>query len=419
MSPDVRVVPQSDVRLLFVGSVLPDLTEFHTSAFSRAGTMFQLNLLLGLTHAGIRPSRILSFRHVRIFPRSRRFWIGSGRATLPENLTAILMPFVNATPMKQVGLGLVALLRIAQWGWHNRFARHKVVYSFNLTVPPGLFTLAGARLIGAKAVVSLNDINVPGQTVPNSPAYKLDLLLQRLIIPLFDGHVSVSDRIMRDFAPGRPFVLVEGGVTPEMLPESNQAGGVTSRDGTTFTIVSAGSLDEANGFSVLLEAFAQLEGDEYRLCIAGDGPLAGDVRRAAERDARIRYCGLVAFEEVLALYRSANVLVNMRLTKAMNTRYFFPSKMMEYLASGTPVISTCTGHVESEFGDFVFLLRDETGDGLANMIRHVRSQDSHVLAAMGGTARAYMAMNKTWDAQGRKVADFLESLFFDPAQRDA
>ncbi len=32
--------------------------------------------------------------------------------------------------------------------------------------------------------------------------------------------------------------------------------------------------------------------------------------------------------------------------------------MMEYLASGVPVISTCTGHVEEEFGAFTYLLRE-------------------------------------------------------------
>ncbi len=30
---------------------------------------------------------------------------------------------------------------------------------------------------------------------------------------------------------------------------------------------------------------------------------------------------------------------------------------MEYLASGTPVITTCTGHVEEEFADIVYLLK--------------------------------------------------------------
>ena len=153
-----------------------------------------------------------------------------------------------------------------------------------------------------------------------------------------------------------------------------------SGEAVPFAVVSAGSLDEANGFLVLLEAFARLPGDGYRLRIAGRGPLESQVRAAAAKDPRIEYLGFLSFEEVQSLYRSADVLVNMRLTQAIDTRYFFPSKLMEYLASAVPVISTCTGAVEKEFGSFVYLLREETPQGLANAICTV--------AALAPSARA-------------------------------
>ncbi len=418
MTSDTHANQQIDLKLLYIGSVLPDRKEFFTSAFSRAGTMFQLNLLLGLKHAGLIPSSILSYLQIRSFPGSGQLWLGSCQAMLPENMPVSLLPFVNVTPIKQISLGVITLFRILKWGWHHRLTAHKVIYTFNLTVPPGIFTLVGARLIGAKAVDSLNDINIPGQTVPNSFFNRVDFFLQRKIIPLFDGHVSVSDRIMEDFAPGRQFVRLEGGVTAEMLHKPDAAGRNPWNKTSRFTIVSAGSLDEANGFKVLLEAFSQLQGDQYRLFIAGGGPLSSEVQKAAELDTRISYYGFIPFAEVLALYRSANVLINMRLTKTLDTKYFFPSKMMEYLASGTPVISTCTGHVESDFGDFVFLLRDETATSLAEMIRQVKSLDPSLLAERGLKAQAYMEKNKTWDAHGRKVADFIKSLFINTGRKD-
>lgn len=417
MAADTHVRSPGDVKLFYVGSVLPDLPEFHTPAFSRAGTMFQVNLLLGLKHAGLSPSSIVSFRQIRSFPWSRQLWVGSGQTILPENMPVVLLPFLNITPVKQLTLGVITLFRILQWGWRQRAATKKIVYMFNLTVPPGIFILAGARLIGAKAVVSLNDINIPGQTVSGSFFNKLDYFLHRKIIPLFDGHISVSDRIMADFASGRPFVRLEGGVTAEMFPQPGDEYKKQSDTTSTFTIVSVGRLDETNGFKVLLEFFSLLQGDEYRLCIAGGGPLAAEVQQAAEQDSRIRYYGFVSLAEVLALYRSADVLINMRLTKTLDTKYFFPSKLMEYLASGTPVISTCTGHVESEFGEFVFLLEDETAVGLAGMIRQIRSLDPHLLAEKGSKAQGYMAKHKTWDAQGRKVADYIDHLFMDAPRK--
>ena len=397
------------IALLYVGSVLPDLPAYHSSAFSRAGAMFQANLLLGLKHAGMRPSKILSYRQVQSFPGSRQIWVNAEKTSLDDEMPVILLPFLNITPIKQLMLGFASFIQIICWGWKNRY-KSRIVYTFNLTVPPGIFTLAGARLIGAKAVVSLNDINKPGHTVPDTLFNRLDFKMQRKLIPLFDGHIAVADNIMRDFAPNRPYVRIEGGITDDVIGRLAATDG-SAKDYGTFTIVSAGSLDEANGFRVLLEAFALLDGDSYRLCIAGCGPLEEEIKAAATKDRRIDFRGYLSHADVLSLYKSADLLINLRLTKAINTLYFFPSKLMEYLASGTPVISTCTGHVEEEYSSYLYLLKEETPSSLAKLIDTIASLPPEKRAEKATRAQRYMSLNKTWDAQGRRIVDFMKNLF--------
>jgi glycosyltransferase involved in cell wall biosynthesis len=172
-------------------------------------------------------------------------------------------------------------------------------------------------------------------------------------------------------------------------------------------IAAAGYLNETNGLPVLLEAFSLLRGERFRLRIAGRGPLEERVRAAAARDQRIEFLGLLSFEGVLKVYSSSSVLINMRITKSRNTKYFFPSKMMEYLASGVPVISTCTGHVEEEFGAFTHLLREETPQALCQLIEYVAAIDPEERRKTGQRARAYMATHKTWAAQTQKLAEFI------------
>lgn len=392
-----------------MGVVVPDEPEFHNAAFSRAGQMFQQNLLLALKHAGLTPSIVLSVRPIPSFPRSRRILIGGGVTYLPEETCVHLLPFFNITPLKQITIGLSVLWSLLRWGWRTRCTPYRVVYTYNLSVPPGLFTLLGARLIGAKALVSLNDINVPGQTASATPACRLDFWLHRVLIPRFDGLVVVTKRIVDDFAPGKSYICVEGGVEKKILDQTDEARRTKKPPATPFTLVFAGSLREINGVLVLLEAFSLLAGQHYRLRIAGGGSLAQKVREAAAKDPRIEYRGFLSFDEVLTLYTTADVLLNIRLTKMLNTRYFFPSKLMEYLASGTPVITTCTGHVEEEFADIAYLLKDESPQGLAEIIRAVASLDPQVRMEMGRKARAYMVANKSWDTQGRKVVRFIRS----------
>ena len=393
--------------LAFVGPVVPDTPRFHGPAFSRAAAMFLTNLLQAMTAAGVTPNRIFSFVPVPAFPRSRRLWCREASVTTAEGLQVSFVPFVNVPIAKQITLGLGTALGLMKWAWNTRSARRRVVYVFNLTSPSGLFVLAAARLIGAAAVVSLNDINEPGQTVPDTFRWRLDYAVQRWLIPRFDGHVAVADRIMKDFAPDRRYVRVEGGVLPDKF-EQRPLERTGREESLPFTLVAAGSLDEANGIDVLLSAMSVLEEPGIRLCIAGDGPLAPLVRAAAAQDSRIDYRGYLSFDEVLALYAEADLLVNLRVTKAIQTRYFFPSKLMEYLASGIPVLTTRTGHVAEEFGDVVLLLEDETPSGLAARLRHILSMDRADLRELGDRARARTLATKSWNVQGAKVVAYLK-----------
>jgi len=403
------VKPQEHIALAFVGPVVPDSPRFHGPAFSRAAVMFVTNLLKGMSAAGLRTDCVLSFVPIPSFPRSSRLWCRERPITVADDLRVSFIPFVNLPYVKQFTLSVGAALMLMKWGWSTRHAGQRIVYVFNLTVPSGLFVLAAARLIRALAIVSLNDVNQPGETVPDSFRWRLDYALQRWLIPRFDGYVAVTDRIMQDLAPNRPYVRVEGGV----VPEEHGATARSPRSTTTaqpFTLVAAGSLDEANGFDVLVAAMRRLDDQNVRLRIAGDGPLVDLVRRAAAEDKRIEYCGYLSFQEVVALYKTADLLLNLRITKAIKTRYFFPSKLMEYFASGVPVMTTYAGHVHEEYADAAVFLDDETPEGLTARLKDVLSMDSGTLRSLGDRARTRTLSAKAWNVQGRKVAEYLHRI---------
>lgn len=402
-------VKKSRIALAFVGSVVPDEPEFRNSALSAAGQMYQRELLLSLKNAGLEPSAVLSVTPMPAFPRSRRIWIKGGVGSLLGKIRIVRLPFINVTPIKQITLGLGTFVGLLLWGLRTFRTRHRVVVTYNLTVPPGLLTFIAARLIRAKAVALLCDINVPGQTVPSNLSTRIDFRLHKFLIPKFDGHVVAADRMMRDFAPGKHFLRLEGGVNREVARLSSQ--GLTRE--TEFVMVAAGSLHRANGILLMLEAFVLLPGSRFKLIVAGAGPLTEDVRRAAARDSRIQYLGKIAFSEVLKLYSTADLLLNIRLTKALETGYFFPSKVMECLASGTPVLSTCTGHMEQEYGEYAYFLREEDPVCLAQTIESIAAMPALTRLALGSKARDFMLSNKTWNAQGQNVLRFITERVLD------
>lgn len=401
------------MELLYIGSVVPDLPEYRNEAFSRAGNMCQESLIVSLAKAGIHISGVVSQQPMRSFPNSRVLWYSGGRAQIGDHVVN-LVPFVNLPVLRQLSVGFAVFLTILRWGLRSR-SEPRVVYTFNLTEPSGLFTLIASRLIGARMIAWINDINIPGQTVPPTVSRRLDYWLQRRIIPHCDGLVVVSEAIIRDFAPSVKFLRVEGGIRSDVLQQIAIRMQKRVED-DRFTIISVGSLNEANGIREILSAFSLLPGRQFRLLIAGTGPLADEVRRASQLDDRITYCGFLDFEKVLDLYDQADVLINMRLTKKVKTEYFFPSKLIEYLASGVPVITTCTGHVETEFAEVAFLLRDESPEALANLIIRVSEMSPEDRRRKGWEAHDFIVRRYSWEAQARRIADFIGRLLTESQQ---
>jgi glycosyltransferase involved in cell wall biosynthesis len=171
----------------------------------------------------------------------------------------------------------------------------------------------------------------------------------------------------------------------------------------------AGSLEPFNGVDLLLESLALL-GSGVELTVAGAGSLEERVRSTAARDPRLRFLGMLPADELPAVYGRSDLLLNIRPTRDLTTRYYFPSKLIEYLASGCPTLSTCTGHVEEELGGFLFLLRDETPQGLASRVREIAATPAAERERLGRRARQYVLEEKSWEAQGRRLADYLRQV---------
>lgn len=389
--------------LAFVGIMVPDEPPFHGPAFSRAAQMFQRELVLALGRAGLAPDTIFSIEPIPSFPRSRRWFGRAGVLTTAEGLRLRFVPFLNVKPLKPITAGLALIATLIRWGWRAR-GRQRIVHCVNLSMPPSLSVLIGARLIGAKATVSILDIWKPGELVPDNVYRRIDFAVQRKLIPEFDGHAVVSKAIAEDFLPGRPTCLIEGGVRPE-----DYAGAPPARSDDLFRMVLAGALESHNGVGLALDALQFLPRDGIELVIAGTGSFEPLVRARAAADPRVRFQGFLSFQDMLALYRTADVLLNVRVTQTIRTTYFFPSKLMEFLASAVPVISTCAGHVEEEFGSFVYLLRDETPESLAALIRDVRARPPAERTAMGEQASTYVLQHKSWTRQGEKLVGYLQT----------
>lgn len=171
-------------------------------------------------------------------------------------------------------------------------------------------------------------------------------------------------------------------------------------------VVYSGDLGERYGVLDMLEAFSRTTLD-FQMLVCGFG-VSDKVLEYASKDKRIVYLGSLPRESVLRLQREATLLINPRHKKDKYTKYSFPSKTMEYMASGTPTLMSELECLPEEYKQHLYFFDDESIEGMAKRIEEVCSKPQEELDAFGRAASEFIVKNKNAEAQVKKILGALE-----------
>ena len=225
---------------------------------------------------------------------------------------------------------------------------------------------------------------------------KEQFLLERLLEKV-DSFVVLSDFMYKPLRIGkRPWTRVEGIFIDAAVDRLENKESLK-------TVLYSGTLAKRYGILELLDAFAELKDEGYRLWICGNGDCREELIRRANTDRRIIYWGQLPREKVLQLQKRAMVLVNPRTSKGEFTKYSFPSKIMEYLGSGTPTILHRLPGVPDEYYQYVFVPDNETSEALKRSIMEVCKKSNMELQRFGDLAKKFVKDYKTPYVQCEKV----------------
>lgn len=167
---------------------------------------------------------------------------------------------------------------------------------------------------------------------------------------------------------GRPYIVVEGLVTEAELEKSRQIARMVVRDSERKYIVYTGKLNEKFGVRDLVDAFLQTDDPEYRLVLCGKGDTEAYVREKSGLDTRIMYLGQVTAEAAREWMYKADVLVNPRKNDEEYTKYSFPSKNIEYLLTGNPVVAYQLDGMPDLYGEFMEFVGADDVEALKNAL---------------------------------------------------
>ena len=226
------------------------------------------------------------------------------------------------------------------------------------------------------------------------------------MINSFDCYVFVTE-LMKEKVDVRskPYTVVEG-IYDERFPVSESAG-----ETGKSVILYSGALREAYGVKRLAELIAGMNDPQYELWLCGGGELSGYLTEMAQKHQNIRYFGYLTSDKIHELQQQATVLINPRKNDAEYTKYSFPSKTMEYLASGKPVIGYLLDGYPQEYVSFINCPEDESDKALIEKIVEVCSLPKEIRQERGRESREFILNQKNPKAQCEKIIKMLESLW--------
>lgn len=170
----------------------------------------------------------------------------------------------------------------------------------------------------------------------------------------------------------------------------------------------AGGLSKAYGIVELVEGFIKADVD-YELWLCGRGELETYLKEKSTLHPAVKYLGFLSATEVERIQTDASCLIMSRDPRQQYTRYSFPSKLIEYMTSGVPVLTTRLSGIPDEYFEFLNPIEDPSVEGICAALKAFCAADRQFLFKKAACGKIWVLKNKTSVAVGRKILDFMET----------
>jgi glycosyltransferase involved in cell wall biosynthesis len=328
---------------------------------------------------------------------------------LPDGIELLPLPYYAS--LRQVGRVILAAPRTVAGMWRALDDLDAVWVSG--VHPLGLALVALARIRGRRAVLLIRQDSLEyfrarlpsGRWRPlMAPIRLLDWCFRALARRL--PTTVVGPDVARSYRAPRANVLE---MRINLFERAQLASGpsVAGWDGPV-ELLTVGRIDPEKNPMLAAEMLAELERTDpgrYRLTWVGEGPLAEELRTAAERlgvSDRLTLAGFVPFgDQLRRRYRDANALVHISLTEGL------PQVLFEAMSSGLPIVATEVGGVGEAIGggDAALLVPPGDAVALADAVRRLAAEPS--LRTSLAQRGLEIAGSATLERQSAAVAGFI------------
>ncbi len=229
-------------------------------------------------------------------------------------------------------------------------------------------------------------------------SYALNILAQA---EHFSGYIALTEGLKDLYNPNeKPSYVFEGLVEDRKFPKPNEK--------TNPYFFFGGALMEKYGVYQLIEAFKILKPKDIDLYICGHHGDKEMLKAAIKGNNRIKYLGLLNVNKVMELEQNSIACINPRPFTEDLDRFSIPSKTLEYMAMGRPVISVKNSALKEKFPDDIIWLDGANESDLVHGMKAVLKMSEAEREAMGQRIKNRVLQLYSLDALSNNIQPFLD-----------
>ncbi len=211
--------------------------------------------------------------------------------------------------------------------------------------------------------------------------------------------VGLSENTKNYLTNKQKFIYIPGGID---LTKYNNT--FPTKINKKIKIMYSGLLSKVTGIDMLIDAVNNINMSNVELIITGRGDMQEYVSKKSDGK-RIKYLGSLEYEDYLKVLNSANILINPRNMNLPENANNFPSKVLDYLAVGKMVVSTKFSGYNNFKNNFYFC--DSNVDSMQKTIIKVMNEyESNYINVYNRNTKK--AVDYSWDVQIEKIYRLLK-----------
>lgn len=395
------------MNILYLGSFFPDerVDEIWNNSkgmMVMSANVFQQCILDGFQQLDTNVS-LLTLPAIGSFPNRYRQLYFSKSVFVFKGKQHTCGGFLNLTGVKDFGIYCSIKKNVSKWLKSSKENRIVVIYAMFYNYMQAVVDLK-KDYPGLKICLIVLDLP---EYFDDGHGFRYKLLTYSYkrsyeLLSKIDSFVVLTKYMIDVLKVGKkPCLLLEG-----IFSNNNKDNKLVKKDNGK-AILYTGKLDKRFGIVDLLDAFMSIPENDYELWICGDGQDRALVEGSVLKDSRIKYFGLLKREEVLTLQQRATILVNPRRGNEEYTKYSFPSKTMEYMASGTPTVMYRLPGVPEEYFEYLAIVPADSLISLRDTLMTWCSKPANELLIFGEKAKCFIETFKSSKKQVGKLVDFI------------